>query len=198
MIRLSHFLIIICFCSTHQVYAQPTLTEKALLLIDFQEFYFEAGVSPLDGADKAVGKAAVLLDYFRKNKGLVVHVKHDYEPGGDIHTSVSPLDGEKVIVKKEVNAFLNTDLEAYLNEQGKRELIIAGMQTHMCLEAAVREARDLGFACTVVSDACATRDLSFEGKTIKAEDVHLSTLATLVRTYSRVMSLEEYLKLIEN
>jgi len=190
---------ILFFCMTiNSLYAQHNLAPKALILIDFQEFYFEAGVSPLDGADEAVGKAAVLLDFFRKNKGLVVHVKHDYEPGGDIHTSVSPLDEEKVIVKKEVNAFLNTDLEAYLHEQDKRELVIAGMQTHMCLEAAVRAARDLGFACTVVSDACATRDLSFEGKTIKAEDVHLSTLATLVRTYSRVMSLDEYLKLAEN
>lgn len=129
---------------------------------------------------------------------MVIHVKHDFAPGGGIHKAVAPLDGEKVIIKNEVNAFINTDLEAFLRNHERRELVIAGMQTHMCVEAAVRAAKDLGFVCTVISDACATRDLSIDGKTVSAEDVHLSTLATLNRTYARVMSLEEFLKVIEN
>lgn len=192
------FMVVALLIFWQPLFSQSDTQERALLLIDLQEFYFEGGVSPLSEADEAVGRAAILLDHFRKNNGLIIHVKHDFSPGGDIHKAVSPLSHEKVITKKEVNAFINTDLEYFLRHHEKRELVVAGMQTHMCVEAAVRAAKDLGFACTVISDACATRDLTINGKTVSAENVHLSTLATLNRTYARVMSLEDFLKVIEN
>jgi len=70
--------------------------------------------------------------------------------------------------------------------------VLCGMQTHMCLEAATRAAADLGFECIVIGDACATKDLKFGDKVIKAEDVHYSTLATF-RPYAKVMDTAEYL-----
>jgi nicotinamidase-related amidase len=71
--------------------------------------------------------------------------------------------------------------------------VIVGMQTHMCLEAATRAAADMGYEVTVVGDACATRDLEFDGKTVPASEVHTSTLATLDGTYAHVISLTEFL-----
>jgi nicotinamidase-related amidase len=62
----------------------------------------------------------------------------------------------------------------------------------MCVEAAVRAASDLGFCCTLIHDACATKDLDFQGIKIKAFDVHYSTLASL-KNYSRIVSTTEYL-----
>jgi len=44
-----------------------------------------------------------------------------------------------------------------------------------------------------VGDACATRDLTFGDHTVAAADVHSSTLATLDRTYARVMDTKTYL-----
>ena len=70
---------------------------------------------------------------------------------------------------------------AHLEVLGAKELVIVGMQTHMCLEAATRAAYDLGFKVTVVGDACATRDLTYGDRTVPAADVHASTLATLNR-----------------
>jgi len=67
------------------------------------------------------------------------------------------------------------------------------MQTHMCLEAATRAAADLGFECVVIGDACATRDLEFGDHTVAAADVHASTLATLDRTYAKVVDTETFL-----
>jgi nicotinamidase-related amidase len=67
------------------------------------------------------------------------------------------------------------------------------MQTHMCLEAAARAAHDLGFEVTVIGDACATRDLRYGDRTVPAADVHASTLATLDRTYARVVDTETFL-----
>jgi len=70
--------------------------------------------------------------------------------------------------------------------------MLCGMQTHMCLEAATRAAHDLGYQCTVIQDACATRDLTFNGVTMKAKDVHYSTLATL-KSYAKILTLQEFL-----
>ena len=64
-----------------------------------QEFYFPGGAVPLEQPEIAAQNAAKILDYFRKNNGLVVHVRHNFEPGGSIHTLVKPLDSEKVFSK---------------------------------------------------------------------------------------------------
>ena len=100
------------------------------------------------------------------------------------------IDGEAVFTKSEVSCFNGTEVLAHLKKLGVTRLVLVGMQTHMCLEAATRAAHDLGFECVVVGDACATRDLSFHGTTVKAADVHASTLATLDRTYATVTDTE--------
>ena len=169
------------------------LNSTALIIIDIQDFYFPGGASELVEPEKAAEQAKILLNYFRENKGLVVHVKHDFSPGGEIHQLVKPLDNEKVFTKKEVNAFLNTGLNDYLKQNNIKNVTLCGMQTHMCLEAATRAAHDFGYDCTVIEDACATRDLKFGDVTVKSKDVHYSTLATL-KSYSKVDNLKEYLE----
>jgi nicotinamidase-related amidase len=152
---------------------------SALLLVDIQNFYFPGDGPGLVNAEEASLKAREALEIFRELSKPVVHVKHLASRGFEIHPNVSPLTGEKVIIKEEVNSFLNTDLLEYLQGMKITRLVIAGMQTHMCLEAAVRAAHDFGFECIVIADACATRDLTYSGHTVKAEDVHASTLATI-------------------
>lgn len=170
--------------------------KRALLLIDIQDFYFPGGNSALVEPEKAADNAALLLDYFRKNKLLVIHVRHNYEPGGKINDIVKPLPDEKIITKNEVNSFLGTDLLEFLKANKTDTLIICGMQTHMCVEAATRAASDYGFKCILIHDACATKDLKFGDKIIKAEDVHYSTLSTL-KSYALVESTREYLNSVK-
>ncbi len=169
------------------------LDSTALILIDIQDFYFPGGDAPLVEPEKAADHAKEILEYFRKNHGLVVHIRHDYEPGGNINKRVNPVIGEKVFTKKEVNAFLNTGLNDYLQENHIKNVVLCGMQTHMCLEAGTRAAHDLGYKCTVIGDACATRDLKFDDVVVKAADVHYSTLATL-KSYAVVETADEFLK----
>lgn len=152
---------------------------SALLLVDIQNFYFPGEGPGLVNAEEASMKAKEVLEIFRELSKPVVHVKHLASRGFEIHPNVAPLTGEKIIVKEEVNCFLNTDLLEHLQEMKISRLVIAGMQTHMCLEAAVRAAHDFGFECIVIADACATRDLIYSGHMVKAEDVHASTLATI-------------------
>jgi len=167
--------------------------KKALLIIDIQDFYFPGGKSALVEPEKAAANAALLLDIFRKNKLTIVHVRHNSEPGGKINDMVKPLPGEKIVSKDAVNCFVGTDLLDFLKTNKTDTLVICGMQTHMCVEAATRAASDYGFKCILIHDACATRDLRFNDKIIKAEDVHYSTLSTL-KNYSQVVSTKEYIK----
>lgn len=185
------FLVFILLITANVARSQSAKT--ALLLIDIQYFYFEGGSSALENPLPASLNAAKLLSRFRGKENLVVHIKHGEGPQSEIHENVKPLAGEKVIVKHEVNSFLNTDLLEYLRENQVDSMVLCGMQTHMCLEAATRAAADYGFSCIVIGDACATKDLKYGDKTIKAEDVHYSTLATF-RPYAKVMDTETYLK----
>ncbi|MBN1650071.1 MAG: cysteine hydrolase [Bacteroidales bacterium] len=169
---------------------QPSKT--ALLLIDIQDFYFPGGNSALVEPEAAAQKAVLVLHDFRSKNRLVVHIRHEYEPGGNIHQLVKPLANEKVISKKEVNSFKDTDLLDYLLENEIDTLVLAGMQTHMCLEGAVRAAHDFGFDCIVIQDACATKDLVYEKYLIPAKEVHLSTLHTL-RAYAKIQNANDYL-----
>jgi len=176
--------------------AQSDSTKTALLLIDIQNFYFEGGSSALVNPVPASLNAAKVLSEFRTKGQIVIHVKHGEGPQNEIHEKVTPISGEMIFVKQEVNSFLNTGLLEYLRENKVKKLVLCGMQTHMCLEAATRAAADFGFECIVIGDACATKDLKFGDKVIKAEDVHYSTLATF-RPYAKVMDADEYLKMNE-
>jgi nicotinamidase-related amidase len=166
---------------------------KALLIIDIQDFYFPGGKSALVDPEKAAKNAALLLTEFRKEKLPVIHVRHNSEAGGNINAIVKPLTNEKIFSKDAVNSFLNTGLLDYLRSLKTDTLVICGMQTHMCVEAAVRAGSDFGFKCILIHDACATKDLKFGDRTVSASDVHSSTLSTL-KSYAQIMSTAEYLK----
>lgn len=172
--------------------AQNRDSREALLIIDIQDFYFPGGDVPLENPEEAAANAALLLNYFRENNMPVVFIRHNSKSGGSIHQSVKPLEGEKVISKDYVNAFIGTGLNEYLYSLDVNSLVICGMQTHMCVEAAIRAGADYGKSCILIHDACATRDLKFGEKTVSAEDVHFSTLSTL-GSYAKVISTREYL-----
>lgn len=187
--RLFLFLFLVLPCS-QVLQGQKT----ALMIIDIQEFYFPGGRMQLENPEAAGLNAGLLLELFRKKEMPVYHIRHNYEPGGDIHPYVKPLPGETVISKDEVNAFLGTGLLNLLRQDSIEQLVICGMQTHMCVEAAVRAAHDFGFRCLLASDACATRALQYEEHIISAKNVHYSTLSTLQGTYARVLTTDAILR----
>lgn len=165
----------------------------ALVIIDVQMFYFPGGALPLVHPEAAAANAARLLERFRQRGDLVIHVRHNARTGTDIYSAVAPRQGEKIISKDDANAFKGTDLLEYLRAEGVTRLVICGMQTHMCVEAATRAAHDYGFQCEVVSDACATRDLTWKDRTVSAADVQASTLASLDRIYATVTDTATFL-----
>ena len=180
----------------------PDFDGAALIVIDIQEFYFPGGKAPLVGPEAAAAEAARVIAAFRAAGRPVIHVQHlpkdvdTPDPTGlaepyRIRPEVLPKPGEVVIGKHFANSFRGTDLLGVLHKLGVTELVIVGMQTHMCVEAAVRAAADLGFGVTVVQDACATRDLTFDGTTVPAAQVHAAALAAMQGTYATVVSADD-------
>ena len=67
--------------------------------------------------------------------------------------------------------------------------------TNTCIDSTVRAAFDLGYACTVASDACATRDLEWDGAVVEAAAVQAAFLAALQTPFAHVHTTKEVLNL---
>lgn len=164
-----------------------------LLVIDIQNFYFPGGRSELVEPVRAAEMAALAIDRARETGNPVIFVQHKAATGMEINEMVKPSAGEKTFVKEEVNSFLGTGLKEYIDGLAIDTLVICGMQTQMCVEAAVRAAHDYGYQVILLHDACATRNLKFGDREVSSEDVHASTLATL-RSYAEVIPVDEWLQ----
>ncbi len=98
------------------------------------------------------------------------------------------------MLKHYPNAFRDTELKTLLDRQGIRTLTILGAMSHVCIDATVRAAVDLGYDVTVVHDAIATRDLEFNGTDVPAKQVHAAYMAALSFAYATVVSTDESLE----
>lgn len=70
--------------------------------------------------------------------------------------AIAPLEDEIVIPKTSSSVFISTNIDYVLRNLGVRSLIIAGLLTDQCIDSAVRDACDLGYLVTTVTDSCAT------------------------------------------
>lgn len=151
----------------------------------------------LTGIGAAAANARLLLDEFRKRDQLVIHIQHIathvgatfFVPdtnGVKINKLVIPQADEIVVVKNYPNSFRDTLLLGTLKQCNINEILISGAMSHMCIDATVRAAFDLGFTCQVADDACATKDLTFRDKTIYASDVHAAFMSALAGSYANV------------
>ena len=177
--------------------------KTGLILVDIQNDYFLGGNMELVEMQQAGKKAGELLSNFRQRRWPTCHIQHiaaqkgatffiPETEGAALHESVEPQDGELVIQKHYPNSFRETSLLQELERHDVKKLVICGAMSHMCIDATTRAAFDHCFDCTVVQDACATRDLEFGGNTIDAANVHGSFMAALGSAYAQVISLEEF------
>ena len=181
------------------------MAKQALILIDIQNDYFPQGKWPLVGVEAAADKAQQLLQAFRQAGDAVIHVRHEFtsdeapfftpgSEGAHLHPKVLNENDEPVVLKHFVNAFRQTNLREVLEQRSITDLVVVGSMSHMCIDAVVRAAADYGYTVTVIHDACATRDLEFNGKTVAAAQVHEAYMASLAFAYASVVSADEFLK----
>lgn len=75
---------------------------------------------------------------------------------GQVVDALQPGADEIVLPKTSSSVFISTSIDYILRNLGVRQLIISGLITDQCVESAVRDACDLGYLVTLVTDACAT------------------------------------------
>ncbi|WP_143305299.1 cysteine hydrolase family protein [Chitinophaga vietnamensis] len=180
--------------------------KQALIIVDVQNDYFKGGLMELSGAETVADNIGRILEHCRLQGMLVVHVQHidnsshpafffPNTEGARINNRVLPAAGEKVITKHTPNSFQHTDLLPYLRNNNITDLLITGMMTHVCIDATTKAAKDFGFNCTVIGDACATRDVEVLGNKVKAVDVQNAMLAALSFYYATIRTTSEMMQL---
>jgi len=75
---------------------------------------------------------------------------------GKVIDQIAPDEDEILLPKTSSSVFISTNLDYVLRNLGVRQLAIAGLVTDQCVESAIRDACDLGYLVTQVTDSCLT------------------------------------------
>ena len=75
---------------------------------------------------------------------------------GKVIDQLAPQGDEIWLPKTSSSVFVSTHVNYILRNLGIRQLILSGIVTDQCVESAIRDACDLGYLVTQVTDACAT------------------------------------------
>ncbi|MFI5761161.1 cysteine hydrolase family protein [Streptomyces sp. NPDC051563] len=148
---------------------------SALLIIDVQQGFddadfwgprnnpaAEANIAALMDAWQETGRPLVLVQHASRTPGSVLAPDR---PGYALKEFVAERAGRAALhVTKSVNSsFYGTpDLADWLTAQGVGQLVVAGIQTNMCVETTARMAGNLGYEVLVPLDATHTFDLAAE------------------------------------
>jgi nicotinamidase-related amidase len=186
-------------------YAAATLSNATLIIIDAQREYL-SGPLALTGVQEAIDNIVKLVDAARIAKSPIIHVRHlgtvggMFDPQGErgkFVPELQPQAGDLIIEKRLPNALngtLTTDdgktLHKLLEDLGRLDLVVCGFMSHSSVSTTVRAAKDYGFRCTLVEDACATRDLPTPTGVIKAELVQQAEMAIMNDNFARLTQTE--------
>lgn len=75
---------------------------------------------------------------------------------GKVIDQIAPKADEIVLPKSSSSVFVSTHIDYVLRNLGVKQLVISGLITDQCVESAIRDACDLGYLVTQVTDACLT------------------------------------------
>lgn len=179
------------------------MTHPALLLIDWQRAFDDhAYWGGNRNNPDAESNAAVLLRHWREHSWPVIHIRHDSAdpksilkkelPGGAAIATLDAKDGEPVIYKHVNSGFIGTDLQARLDAQSIKDLVICGLTTNHCVSTTTRMAGNLGYNVRLIGDACATFDRrSGDGTLYTAQLVHDISLANIDGEFCTVMNADD-------
>ena len=178
---------------------------KALVIIDVQNDYFPGGRKELKDSLEALENIQKVIKNCREKGCKIIFIKHiaikptatffiNGTSGVEIHKGIEPEENDEIIIKNYPNSFRETDLKEVLNRNQITDLVFTGMMTHMCVDTTVRAAFDLGYSSILISDCCATLDLTYENEMIKAKEVQNVFLAALNGTFCKIMITDDFIE----
>lgn len=162
-----------------------------------QEYYFNR----LD--EIVLPNVRRLQDAFRENELEVIHTRiqsltmdgRDRSPGHkrlNLHAApgskeaefierVAPIENEIIINKTASGVFTSTNIQYILRNMEITGLFVVGVYSNECVSTAIRDACDLGFFVTLISDGCAT----------VTPELQQATITTMKDRYARVLTTDE-------
>lgn len=185
----------------HQMYINRGKT--ALLVIDMQNFFLDpASLTFTCGGLAILPTLKRLIGVFREAGLPVIYTRHVHHPRhldagitgwwwkgmclegspeSEVHQDITPLVGEKVVLKHRYSAFYNTDLETVLRCLKIEDLVISGIMTNMCCESTARDAYYRDYRVFFLADATGTIN----------EEMHLASLLNLAFGFANVTTAGE-------
>ena len=141
--------------------------KTALLVVDAQEFITN---NKLYSYDKYIENVRILIAEARKNDVEVIYIRHDdgegkpLSKGGDgfdVCSDLAPETDERIFDKTVNSPFRDSGLLEYLRKKGVKMLIVTGLQTDYCIDAAVKCGFEHGFEMIVPEYCNSTFDNEF-------------------------------------
>ena len=165
-------------------------SKTALLTIDAQVNMFDESFQ-IHRADEITSTLSDLIEKARAKGVPVIYLRNNGPagepdepdtPGWEIHPAFAPMEDETIIDKHTPDGFHETELKAKLDELETRHLIVAGMQSEMCVNATIHKAVELGYEVTLIKDGHST--FNFEDAnavdTINRINKELSEIAQII------------------
>jgi arginase family enzyme/nicotinamidase-related amidase len=181
---------------------------NALLVIDVQQG-FDEYAKRFGGRNNedAETRIAEVIAAYRHHKRPVIHIHHASKEqdsplradhrGYQVKPEAAPLESEIIFVKHVNSAFIGTNLETYLREQGVSSVTIIGATTDHCCSTTARMAANLGFEVLYISDALWTLDKFMpDGTRVPAQLVHDVNIASLNGEFAKILTTDALIKRI--
>ncbi len=125
-----------------------------LLLVDIQAVMLD----PCDEASRLRKNAAALLDIARIFEIPVIFTTHNAEKlGGFLPELTEQVQRPIVLNKQEFSCFENEGMAETVMAAERRTLLVAGLETHVCIFHTAAHAIRLGYRVHVAADAVASR-----------------------------------------
>ncbi|MGI9489600.1 MAG: isochorismatase family cysteine hydrolase [Geminicoccaceae bacterium] len=86
---------------------------------------------------------------------------------GKVIDKIAPGDDEIWLPKTSSSVFVSTHIDYILRNLGIKQLVVSGLLTDQCVESAIRDACDLGYLVTQITDACTTYSLERHDNSIR-------------------------------
>ena len=111
------------------------------------------------------------------------------EPGAVLYNGLSVHASDVQVHKSGASAFFpgKCDLHGVLQARGVSSILIAGLVTNICCESSARDAHELGYEVTMISDANVGQSYG----------LHEATLATFFRYFGDVRTTADAIQLVD-
>ena len=135
--------------------AQLNLEDSLVLIIDVQEKLLNAVFNK-----EQVEKKSAIVAEAAKILGIPVVVTEQYPKGlGNTIPAVKDALAEdtEVFEKTAFSALNNEEILEAIKKHNKKQILIFGIETHICVSQTTAALRELGYEVSIIKDACGSR-----------------------------------------